>query len=594
MADPPAMTSHGGAPRIVVTAMALLGVLALQASVAQAAGIVTHAWMALDAIDHVATPELHGLLAAHRDQVRAGAEFPDGGYWTRSLGTPGGDYGEEAHWQRFIDAYAAQIRGDPACVPLTDPAGPCAATIAHLMGAAAHGMGDEVWDWLFEPNGPGFGESYLPSDFAPFVGPGGLEVQLDVVAIARHARPIDATPPIPDPARIDAAFASVGRADVDPAAFGVGEDFLEGERTVEAYWAPLHIAPLARAMPWTSAHLTSAAGGVDFGARAIAGYYEAIWDGLVGEVAPTRVTATAPFDGQINVPAAGWTGSYAPGSNPGNSGGLTRIAAALSSALPFHAQAGQGSQPSELPVEAVRLRDLATGQLVAPAGGYPRIVPYNPEAGEHVVAFQPASDLAPCTWYEVDTTDALVDARGLPVVPATWRFQTSGCERPAVRGPIRGTIVCDAAGTFSFRNGLTIAPNAKRARGRIDVDLTNCAGGQIGWQRRGSSLPIEGGVAALDVALAGSSCGELTEPSGPARVRGRVRWLDADGQDVGASTVSADGYDVRGDVLAVRPRARAFPSHAVALRIAPDVAGCGASAPTTLPVAGGKITLWPE
>ena len=35
----------------------------------------------------------------------AGAEFPDGGYWTRSAGTPGGDYGEEAHWQRFVKAY---------------------------------------------------------------------------------------------------------------------------------------------------------------------------------------------------------------------------------------------------------------------------------------------------------------------------------------------------------------------------------------------------------------------------------------------------------------------------------------------------------
>jgi hypothetical protein len=196
--------------KAVVVTMAVLGAVALTASSAHTAGIVTHAWMALNAIEHVTTPELHALLAAHSDQVRGGAEFPDGGYWTRSLGTPGGDYGEEAHWQRFIDAYAAQIRSDPSCVPLTDPTGPCAATIAHLMGAAAHGMGDEVWDWLFEPNGPGFGESYLPPDFAAVVGPGGLELQLDIVAIERHARPVEATPAIPDPAKIDAAFASVG------------------------------------------------------------------------------------------------------------------------------------------------------------------------------------------------------------------------------------------------------------------------------------------------------------------------------------------------------------------------------------------------
>ena len=159
-----------------------------------AAGIVTHAWMALDAVDHVGDPDLHAVLDAHRDQVRAGAEFPDGGYWTRTFGTPGGDYGEEAHWQRFIDSYVDQIRDDPTCGDLRNPAGPCAAEIAHVFGAAGHGMGDEVWDWLFEPNGPGFGEDYLPPEWAGLVGPGGLEAQLDVEVIARHQRPTGATP----------------------------------------------------------------------------------------------------------------------------------------------------------------------------------------------------------------------------------------------------------------------------------------------------------------------------------------------------------------------------------------------------------------
>src|SRR4029453_11347377 len=134
----------------------------------------------------------------------------------------------------------------------------------HPMGGAGDGRGEEVWDWLLEPNGPGFGQSYLPGDFTPVVGPGGLELQLDIVAIARHGRPTAPTPPIPDPGKIDAAFASVGRADIHPAALGVGQQFLDLERTVEAYWAELHIDRLERAMPWTSAHVTSAAGGVDF------------------------------------------------------------------------------------------------------------------------------------------------------------------------------------------------------------------------------------------------------------------------------------------------------------------------------------------
>jgi hypothetical protein len=462
------------------------------------------------------------------------------------------------------------------------------------MGAAAHGMGDEVWDWLFEPNGPGFDESYLPSDMAVFVGPGGLEAQLDIVAIARHARPVDATPAIPDPDKIHTAFVSVGRADIQATAFTVGENMLDAERTVETNWAKVHIDRLERAMPWTSAHLIDAAGGVDFGANAIAGHYESLWGDLLGDVPPTRVAATAPFDGQVNVPASGWIGGYSPGSNPGNHGGLTRIVAALSSALPYHPQAGQGSQPSELPVDALRLRDLATGQLVVPAGGYPRIVPYNPEAGEHVIAFQPAGDLAPCRWYQVETTSALVDARQQPVTPASWRFQTSGCGRGILPRPISGTITCDATGSFTFRAGLTTAADGARARGRVALALASCDGGENGAQRGRSSLPIARGEADLDVKLAGSSCAELDAPTGPAKIRGKVRWFDAQDKPIGTTTLKDDDFDVRGDVLTVPDRTRVFPSHALALRIAPDLGHCGIGGLTVLPIANGKLTAWPR
>jgi hypothetical protein len=576
------------------TLMTVLGLLAAGAPAAQGAGIVTHAWMGLAAIDRVQTPALRALLDAHREQVRAGAEFPDGGYWTRSLGTPGGDYGEEAHWQRFHDAYAAQIRNDPACAPVTDAAGPCAATIAHLMGAAAHGMGDEVFDWLFEPNGPGFDESYLPSDIAAVVGPGGLEVQLDIVAIARHARSVGPTPAIPDAGKIDTAFASVGRGDIETAALTLGDQYLDVERGAEAIWTPNHIEPLERAMPWTSAHLIQAPGGIDFAADAIAAYYETLWGALLGDVPPTRIAATAPFDGQVNVPATGWTGGYSAGSSPGNHGALTRIAAALSSALPYRPLAGQGSLPNGLPADTLRLRDEETGELVAPAGGYPRIVPYNPEAGEHMIAFQPAGDLAPCRWYRVETTATLVDSRQLPVTPATWRFQTSGCGRGVVPRPIHGTITCDATGSFTFRTGLTAVPFPTRARGRVALELTDCDGGQNGVQRSQSALPIARGVADLDVVLAGSTCAELTAPSSPARMRGRVRWLDAQGKPVGVTTVKDDDFDVRGDVSTVRDRSRVFPSHALALRIAPTVAGCGGPGSTVLPIANGQVTAWPR
>ena len=302
------------------------------------------------------------------------------------------------------------------------------------MGVAAHGMGDEVWDWLFEPNGPGFDEQYLPPEFGGVAGPGGLELQLDIVAIARHGRPTEPTVAIPDATKIAAAFRAIGRTDIDPATFPQGEQGLEVERSAEAFWAPQHIAALERAMPWTSANMTSAAGGVECGARAIGGYFDALWGDVVGRPLPTTVSVTAPRDGALDVPASGWGGSYSPGSNDGNRGGLTRIAAALTRALPYNAHAGQGSVPNELPAGSLRLRDLSTWRLVPAAVGYPRIVPYNPEAGEHVVAFQPAGDLA-----------------AVSLVPA-WRRRAPWWTREVVRCcPPRGGSARAAVGGSSLR-----------------------------------------------------------------------------------------------------------------------------------------------
>jgi hypothetical protein len=73
-----------------------------------------------------------------------------------------------------------------------------------------------------------------------------------------------------------------------------------------------------------------------------------------------------------------------------------------------------------------------------------------------------------------------------------------------------------------------------------------------------------------------------------------VRWLDAQGKPIGVSAIKDDDFDVRGEVAAVRDRTRVFPSHALALRIAPDLAGCGSGAPTVLPIANGRVTGWQQ
>jgi hypothetical protein len=524
----------------------------------------------------------HALLDAHRDQVRAGAEFPDGGYGTRALGTPGGDYGEEAHWQRFVDAYVDEIRNDPTCGDLRNPTGPCAAMVAHAFGAAGHGMGDEVWDWLFEPNGPAFGEQYIPPEWAPVVGPGGLEARLDVEVIGRHQRPTGPTPPIPELARVEAAFTSLGRGDISIDALTVGDSYLDIERGVEASWVGAHLTALERAMPWTTAHVTSSAGGVDFAARAIAGYYDGLWARVLGVPQPTRVSAVAPAPGLARVPATGWTGTYSPGSNDGNTGGLTRIAAALTSALPFNAKAGGGSVPAELPAGSFRLRVAATGALVPAKPGYPRIVPYNPEAGEHVVAFQPATDLAPCTRYRAEVTAALVDADHRPVVPYSWTFTTSGC-RGGRHAAVRGTLTCTSSAWI-----VSNATGAGAAVARLD----GCAGGQDGRPERNATLPIAAGVGAWTLRFGAGGCGAFAA-GGTATITGDIKWEDARGRVVGTSHVTPQPYDLRGANVLVDTRSAVLPGQIVALRLGVDPGPCAATATSAGIVSThGRATSW--
>lgn len=414
------MRARFGFRRSIAALAAAAVVVAVPLATAEpagAAGITTHAWMATAAIDRVDVPALRALLRANLDQVYAGAQFPDSGY------VPGTTFGEEAHWQRFHDAYADIIRAKPGCGPLTDPDGPCAAEIAHLMGAIAHGIGDQVWDWLFEPRSPDLGEYYLPPEFDPVADEGGQELQMDLVAIAIHGRVNPTAPPLPDKADLLAAFRAAGFEGATEAQLDTGQSFQALIHQVEATWAPLHIAGIRRSMPYLSANLIDEPGGITYAATAIAATWESMWGRLLGSQPRTEVGVTYPADGARRVPATGWVRSYGPGSHRDRGGARTRITATFSSAMPYRVPGGPGVS-SQLPPGATTLVERDTGTVIPQLPNYPRMAPYGPDAGEHTIAIQPAQDLRPCTWYRVGVTGALLDHRGQSVKPTTWSFRT--------------------------------------------------------------------------------------------------------------------------------------------------------------------------
>ena len=401
----------------VVAAAIVVAVPLATAQPAGAAGITTHAWMATAAVDRVDVPALRALLQANVDQVYAGAQFPDSGY------VPGTTFGEEAHWQRFHDAYADVIRAKPDCGPLTDPTGPCAPEIAHLMGAIAHGIGDQVWDWLFEPKSPDLGEYYLPPELAPVADEGGQELQLDLVAIAVHGRVNPKAPPLPSKADLLAAFRAAGFEGATEAQLDLGQTVQTLIHSVEAQWAQVHIAALRQAMPYLSANLITEPGGIDYAATAIAATWESMWGRLLGSQPRTEVAVAYPADGARRVPPTGWVRSYSPGSHRDRGGARTRITATFSSAMPYRVPGGPGVS-SQLPPGATTLVERRTGAVIPQLPGYPRMAPYGPDAGEHTIAIQPAQDLRPCTWYRVGITEALLDHRGQSVAPTSWSFRT--------------------------------------------------------------------------------------------------------------------------------------------------------------------------
>lgn len=439
---------------VAVAALMVVAGLAFDADPGGAAGVTTHGWMAVEAINRVEDPDLAALLRAHEEQVRAGAMFPDAGYVGSNT------YGEEAHWQRFVDAYIDLIAARTDCGPdLADPDGPCADMIAHAFGIAGHGMGDEVWDWLFEPNGPDLNEYY--TNGLPTANEGGAETQMDLVAVGVHGVPRPQTPALPDTTTLLQAFTNAGFSGVTADQFNY-IPALPVVWDVETQWAAEHLAGVQAAMPWMSANMVTAPGGVNFAAEAIAGYWGSMWGRLNGAQPITEVSITYPAPGQTDIPATGWVRSYQPGSSRGRGGARTRITAVLTYSRPYAAPGGGGGVPAQMAAGTMTITEMSTGTSLPILSGFPRSVPYGGDAGQHLIDVQPATDLNPCAWYEVavGVTTPVTDARGQVVKPHTWQFRTDcGPEVRTITGRVTGSLDQPVPGTwvlaYADTDGLT-------------------------------------------------------------------------------------------------------------------------------------------
>lgn len=315
-------------------------VLALSASAAGAAGMVTHAAMAEFGRDALEDGALKTILSAHRAALIAGAIHPDGGYGSGALFASDRDVAERAHWGDFTvifiqylrdtgcsgEVRAALIARPPvATVDLAQLTDRCGHLIAFAFGNAAHGLTDETWDAQFEPEVRRRGEdpnvALLLQRVAPQLPPAlsqalgqlygatplnGIEYAMDMVHIVDKRLLLNAPTLVFPPATDLVEVYRRNRPDQGVTALMIerAQVFSRTAVQAESTAAPLDVARIRLQMPWASSNYYTAPGGVAQSGYAVAGMYRQLWNLLTGDPAqplPPTVIGSYPGHGAVDV-----------------------------------------------------------------------------------------------------------------------------------------------------------------------------------------------------------------------------------------------------------------------------------------------------
>jgi len=254
---------------------------------AHANGLVSHVWVADQAVESLAPGPLRTLLSdpALRGVLRNGAIYPDSGY---SVDHP---YGEWAHWESLVEPYLRWVRARYGAEGYASPE--ARSHVAFLLGAGAHGMTDQTFDMLFMARSQQYdgnvddldigADAWLIVERGVGPSPDGAFAFETLPALHRDIMGPAVTPEILRNAsgRTAAATRLLGRL-----AAGIYRE----------HWVR---------MPWAGSHYLDPAtpGSYPVLVRAVAGYYQALWDRLHDRAAPDAPPlVTWPEAGTVNVP----------------------------------------------------------------------------------------------------------------------------------------------------------------------------------------------------------------------------------------------------------------------------------------------------
>ena len=245
-----------------------------------AGGGITHMFLAEESIQQLPDAKLRHLLLDNIDAYRVGAYYPDSGYISNNL------YGEDSHWDPFIEAFADYINETYPNFMEQNPK-----LVAFLFGCAAHRVSDQIMHQTFYPvirdkdfNGDG--------DTAHSYGDAGIDLLINADKNLWLAYPSTWWVPVKDLVNV---YRRMGFDQYSADQIIWGNAVLSvtgyGERLISA---PAYLF-LQWKMPWTAAHYYDwPVGGITMDEKKVAEYQTRLWERLNSKTTKRALSASTP------------------------------------------------------------------------------------------------------------------------------------------------------------------------------------------------------------------------------------------------------------------------------------------------------------
>ena len=271
-----------------------LAALLLAASdMVAAGGMAVHMFQSDIAFQLTDEPDLKQLLQTHKDAWISGTQYPDAGYVPGFLGQPSHVWGEESHWAPFIVDYLKEVKKQCAGRYLSNEF--CGQLAAHFLGAAAHGIQDQVFDLLF----------IAKVTEVDHKGQETTDIGIDMILLSEHDRdefvpqtwftPVDVLEQVYQ--NLGFSEEEANRAQIITTT-NLSAFANRGERIISPflYWY------FKNQMPWGSRNYMTYPGGVEYGGEVTANFWRYLWQRLNDINANDVLVTHLPRANAVNVP----------------------------------------------------------------------------------------------------------------------------------------------------------------------------------------------------------------------------------------------------------------------------------------------------